>query len=155
MVIGNMRDAAAAAPPELDQPGTRDTSHGLRASASQLYCPGAGACVPIIALVPTMIAPAARKRAMPRSSNRAVRSGPPTMFITGMPATATCSFTEIGMPCRGPSVSPRLAARSGGVEIFERLELGLEFLDPPEEVVDHFDRRDLTGADQLAHAPCR
>jgi hypothetical protein len=41
------------APPELDQPGAREGSQGLRASRSQLNWNSSGADVPIIVFVPT------------------------------------------------------------------------------------------------------
>src|SRR5262245_17814982 len=75
IVNGSIPAAAAAAPPELDHPGTFVVSHGLRASTSQLKpgnMPGApppcGGDAPesIIVLVPTTIAPARRRRATPK-----------------------------------------------------------------------------------------
>src|SRR3546814_10639645 len=64
MATGSMPAATAAAPPELDQPGTRLVSQGLRASASQLKglkMPSPANAppppAPSMLLVPMMIAP--------------------------------------------------------------------------------------------------
>src|ERR1700737_3411998 len=68
-VTGSKRATAAAAPPELDPPGTRVVPQGLSASASQLKglnTPGLSGSLtppppaPIMVLVPTMTAPADR-----------------------------------------------------------------------------------------------
>src|ERR1700691_2695944 len=76
--IGTRRAQTAAAVPELDHPGTRERSQGLRASTSQLYIRlGSVAATstrepePIRVLVPTMIAPAARSRSTCTSSRGA------------------------------------------------------------------------------------
>ena len=79
MENGSSPAAAVAAPPELDHPGTRPVSHGLSASASQLNglntpglsgSPPAVLPAPIIVFVPTMTAPARRRRSTEMSSNR-------------------------------------------------------------------------------------
>src|SRR3546814_2497933 len=75
MATGSMPAATAAAPPELDQPGTRLVSQGLRASASQLKglkmpspdnAPPPPA--PSMLLVPMMIAPDFLRRSTPKRS---------------------------------------------------------------------------------------
>src|SRR5262245_5098064 len=74
IVNGSSAAAAEAAPPELDQPGTLLVSHGLRASTSQLNVRVGSDAVPscppdpIIVFIPTTIAPASRRRAMPKWS---------------------------------------------------------------------------------------
>src|SRR5215510_6952795 len=117
MVNGNIAATADAALPELDQPGTLPVSHGLRASTSQLKLVARSAPEssrvapdPIIVLVPTMIAPASRSRSTPKSSR--VATEPVPRLIRGIPATAMCSFTAVGIPCNGPSSSPARTASS-------------------------------------------
>ena len=151
MATGTRRAAADAAPPELDQPGTRAGSHGLRASRSQLYWrPGATAARAHHRVGPDDDRPG-RAESLDAEvvvRGEAVAVAPRAGAAAGRPP-AMCSLTEIGMPCSGPSGSPSATATLGpgglgagtcGVDVREGAQDGVKFLDPGEEVVGHLDR---------------
>ena len=105
--------ATAIADPPLDPPGDRDGSLGLRAAPnadSSLVVPNANSCR---LHLPTRTAPARRSRAVTGASADAGVGGVTCEpAVVGTPRWSTRSFREMGMPCSGPSHSPRPRAWS-------------------------------------------
>ncbi len=109
---GTMPADTAADEPPLDPPGVRDGSHGFRVTPSSglaVYAkvPNSG-----LAVFPTGIAPATRRRPTWMLSSGA---GPRPAYqrdalVVGMPAQSSRSFTPKGTPASGPSSSTRPAA---------------------------------------------
>ena len=103
--------ATAAALPPLEPPGLRSVFQGLRVT------PKAGPSVsPMIAssgvvVLPTITAPAARRRRTSSESCLAGRSGAALPWVVSSPATSWVSLTAIGTPSSGRSSSaPRRAS---------------------------------------------
>ena len=110
---GSMPAASAAPAPPLLPPADRSRRHGLRVvpNTSLNVCdpaPSSGVLV-----LPTTIAPAARRRATSKLSvcgTFSAKSFDP--YVVRIPAVSIRSLMAIGSPCSGPSGSRRAIRRS-------------------------------------------
>ena len=104
------RQRGRRAPP-LEPPGVRSIFQGLRQASPSLFSvggvmPNSGALV-----LPSTIAPAWRTRSTTIESISVARSRKTAEpMVVFMSLVASRSFMEIGIPCSGPSVSPRSTA---------------------------------------------
>ena len=99
-------------------------------------------------VLPTRIAPAARRRATavasfaPISSGRSSEASRP-----GSPATTIASLTVNGTPASGPCGRPAAAARARvDVEDHDRVELAVALLEASQVPVEHLRRAHRAGA---------
>lgn len=110
---GTMPAAMAAAVPPDDPPGERSVFHGLRVAPNGALLVSAFQPCSGVFVLPSTTQPAARKRATCVESSAAgassTCSAEPNVVVN--PAAASRSFTPIGMPASGPTVSPA-ASRS-------------------------------------------
>ena len=146
--------ASAAAEPPLEPPGERSGFHGLRLAPNTLLSvnavqPNAGVFV-----LPTTIAPAARKRATIVASTVAgaasENNGVPK--VVGSPATSCRSLTRSGSPASGPvrrdsSNASASARRFVGAQPDDRVQLAVRSADAVERFLDELPGRHLL----LAH----
>jgi hypothetical protein len=105
-----MEPAATAAPdPPLDPPALRRRSQGLRVGG--VDTPSASSCVVVL---PTMTAPACRRRAVAVLSVEAGGTSENARLphLVGIPATSNMSLIPTGIPCRGPRRRPSCSSRS-------------------------------------------
>ena len=111
--IGHMPVASATAAPPLLPPAERVRSYGLRVvpkTGLNVWEPAANSGTLVL---PSAIVPAARSRAMIRSSESGTlpaRIGEP--MVVRMPAVAWVSLCRIGMPCSTGSSAPDVRRRS-------------------------------------------
>ena len=110
---GTSPAATATAEPPLDPPAARSARQALRVRPNRgawvRHCwPNSG-----VVVLPTMMAPACFSRATATASvsgTWSLKISEPQ--VVRMPAVGTRSLTATGMPCNGPSVSPRITAAS-------------------------------------------
>src|SRR5262245_30536091 len=96
--------ASAAAEPPLEPPGERSRFHGLRLAPKSLLSVNAFQPNEGVFVLPTTIAPAARRRPM-NVASAAAGAGSPykwVPYVVGSPSTSVRSFTSSGRPARGP-----------------------------------------------------
>ena len=108
--------ASAAAPPPVEPPGVRVTSHGLLVvpKIGLVLCQSAASGGTLV--LPRSTAPAARRRATITASRAGwwfEYAGEPAVVRT--PATSSVSFTVHGTPWNGPHHSPRARAPSAAL----------------------------------------
>src|SRR3984885_15290253 len=96
----------ADGPPE-DPPGVRAGSHGLRVIPDNRLSVRPSMASSGVVVLPTMTAPAARKRSTQISSRSGTKSRNNRLpHRAGRPATKILSFTDTGIPSSGPRRTP-------------------------------------------------
>ena len=106
-------EAIAAASPPLDPPGVRSSAHGFDvrpwSGLSLSYAISMSATL----VVPSTIAPAARRRATTTASSDAIAPARVRLPVSHRrPATSIALFTVTGNPPSGPRPNPAATARS-------------------------------------------
>ena len=111
-VKGTMRAATAAADPDDDPPGVRETFQGLTVGAGSAYANS------VVWSLPRTTAPAARSRATLTASTSGTTSTTPQLPArVGSPATWKISLMPTGTPWSGPRKPPWRASWSRSVAV--------------------------------------
>ncbi|MCZ7535334.1 MAG: hypothetical protein M5T61_04915 [Acidimicrobiia bacterium] len=161
--MGMIPAATAAAEPPEEPPGVRSTFQGLRVTPwmcerVQFVAPNSGEVV-----LPTTTAPAARRRDLGAvlagdlvcEEKRAMRVGhalrrgellDPHRHAGPGPGVVAVLHPTVDLL--------RLLARAVGVDVVEGVELAVEPLEPLQVHVEHFTRREASGADVVGDLPC-
>src|SRR5579864_9228522 len=106
-------DAIAAASPPLEPPGVRDRSQGLLVRPYRRLSVSHAIRSSGVLVVPRIMAPAFRKHQTSGASCTATRPARSLLPASQrMPFTSIALLMLIGIPCNGPTLSPRFPASS-------------------------------------------
>src|SRR5579883_1497338 len=110
--IGVIPAATLAAAPALDPPGVRRGSQGLRVTPKTRFSPVVPKPNSAVLVLPTTIAPAARRRSTESASSVAITSEASDPRVKRTPAIGSRSLIETGTPKSGGRGSPASRRRS-------------------------------------------